>query len=275
MAMEAENLQILKDLGLSNSQSRVYIALLKLGPESKATSTSKFSKVPRQDIYRVLEELVQIGLVEKLISRPAKYCAISPEKAISNLLEKKKHAFLKLEKDADSLSAKLRENLGNSLQPSKKETFTLITERESVFCKVLELIGASRKKISIVVPWSETKLSLNLALEALTDACNRGVDVNWLSNEPKGTHQIPEGLRKLIKNPKFKFRIGFSDPPIIKLGIYDTNETRIAVFHDDSSKLSPTLISDNSAILAMAENYFENYWKNGKDIEVNTDFNNF
>jgi len=266
MTLEGDNLQVLTELGLSSCQGRVYIALLKLGQDSKATFISKMAKVPRQDIYRVLEELNQIGIVEKLLTKPQKFRPIPPKKAISFLLAKKKYAFLKLEKDADSLSARLRQYPDDQRGSIKKENTVLMNEKEVVYCKALELIEGTRKRISLIIPWSETMLALDLALKALDDACNRGADVRWLANEPQETQQLPRGLRKLIKNRKFGFRLT-PDTPAVKLGIYDNDETRTVLFHDTASELLPTFLSNNSAIVAMAEVYFETYWKGGKDID--------
>ena len=266
MVLEGDTLQVLRELGLSRCQGKVYIALLKLGRASKATFISKMARVPRQDIYRVLEKLIQVGIVEKLITRPIKFRPIPPKKAISLLLAKKKHAFSKLEKDADSLSARLRENPCYQQEPIEKENTVLMYEKQAVYCRTLELIEATRKRVSLIIPWSETMLALDLALEALNDACNRGVDVRWLADELQETRQLPKGLRKLVKNRKFRFRFT-PETPTVKLGIYDNDETGTVVFHDNDSELSPALISNNSAILAMAEAYFETYWKSGKDID--------
>jgi sugar-specific transcriptional regulator TrmB len=263
--LNGEILKILEDLGLSCSGARVYSTLLKLGPDCKATSISKYSKVPRQDIYRVLEELEQNGMVEKLISRPAKFRAVPAKKAISLLLKKKKEAFSKLEKDADSLSARIFEDLGNAPMDSKKDRFILITEREAIICKSQEVIRASRKEVKLIIPWSEIMLAQDLALEGLNEACNRGVEVKWLSDEPQEAQQLPEGLQKLAKNPKFRIRLN-SDPPTVKLGIYDDEEICLALYPDSSSALSPALCSNNPAIVAIAKKYFDTYWNSGKDI---------
>jgi sugar-specific transcriptional regulator TrmB len=265
MIMEEENLQVLKDLGLSNSQGRVYLALLRLGPDPKATAISKFAKVPRQDIYRVLEELSQIGLVEKVISRPAKFRAISSKKAISLLLKKSKDAFSKLEKDADSLSRRLFENLGKESAVSKMDSFVLITEKETIISKSLELLGSARKKVSLINPWSEVILSLDILYEALNEALNRGVNVRWILDRPQEGQQIPEGFQQLTENPKVRFRF-VHDTPIVKLGIYD-NEVGVALYPDSSSNLSPALFSNNPNVLVLTESYFETLWKSGKDID--------
>jgi sugar-specific transcriptional regulator TrmB len=265
MVFEEKNIQVLKDLGLSGSQGRVYLALLKLGSDSKATSISKFSKVPRQDIYRILEELNQVGVVEKIISRPIKYCAIPIKKAVSLLIEKKKNYISKLEKDADVLSERLCANSRDMPVFLTKDRFIMISERESIICKALEQICASRKRVWMINPWSEMTLSLELAFEVINDACNRGVDVRWITDEPQEHPQLSIELQKLLKKPEFRFRFS-PNPPTVKLGIYD-NEIALALFPDTSSSLSPGLISNNSAILTIIEIYFENYWKIGKDIE--------
>lgn len=265
MALDGEILQVLKDLGLSSSAGRVYVSLLKLGPDSKATSISKFAKVPRQDIYRVLEELNQMGIIEKLISRPAKFRAVPIKKAISLLLKRKKDSLLKIEKNAAELSGKMYENLSDAPMVSKKDRFVLLTEREAIICKAQELMGTSRKKIVLIIPWSEIMLSLNIAFEALNEACKRGVDVRWISDEPQEAQQLPEDLQKLAKNPKFRFRFS-PNPPIVKLGIYDDAEIGIALFPDNNSTLSPSLGSNNPAVIAIAISYFETYWNSGKDI---------
>ncbi len=266
MVFEEENIQVLKDLGLSSSQGRVYIALLKLGPDSKATTISKFSKVPRQDIYRVLEELNQVGVVEKIISRPIKYCAIPIRKAVSLLLERKKNYILKLENDADALSGRLCENLRDTPVFLTKDRFIMISERESIICKALEQIGASRKKVWMITPCSEVMISLEFALEVMIEACNRGVDVRWITDEPQEYPQLPIILQRLPKNPRFRFRLS-PNPPTVKLGIYD-DEIALALFPDTSSSLSPGLISNNTAIRTIAETYFETYWNSGKEIDL-------
>jgi sugar-specific transcriptional regulator TrmB len=259
-----ETLQVLEELGLSCSAAKVYVALLKLGPESRATSISKFAKVPRQDIYRVLEELSQVGVVEKTISRPARFRAVSAKKAIALLLKRKKEAFLKLEQDADSLSGRLSENLNVASSDPKKDRFFLINERESIITKGVEGIWIARRKVWLIMPWSEVMFTIDVAFEAINKACNRGVDVRWITDEPKEAQQLPEGLRMLAENPNFKFRLS-AQPPTVKLGICD-DTVGIAIFPDNTSALSPALCSNNLALLAMAERYYETYWSSGKDI---------
>jgi sugar-specific transcriptional regulator TrmB len=79
----------LRELGISLLQARVYLALLKLGTYSNVKCISVFSKVARQDIYRTMTELRELGLVEMVIGSPALFKAIPLQETVAILMEKK------------------------------------------------------------------------------------------------------------------------------------------------------------------------------------------
>jgi sugar-specific transcriptional regulator TrmB len=68
---EKDDFDVLSELGLTKNQIKIYLSLLKLGTPTKAIRIFQVSGVPRQDVYRVLLELQQLGIVEKIISRPS------------------------------------------------------------------------------------------------------------------------------------------------------------------------------------------------------------
>ena len=104
LSFEVDDFTLLSDLGLSRIQAKIYLALLKLGIDSKAVSIFKYSGVARQDVYRVLCELQQIGIVEKIISKPVRFRAIEPKKAVALLLKKRRTLSLILTRKRKSLS---------------------------------------------------------------------------------------------------------------------------------------------------------------------------
>jgi sugar-specific transcriptional regulator TrmB len=64
-----EGLGVLVGLGLSARQAWVYLALLRVGPV-RARVIAGLAGVPRQDVYRLLLELQQLGLVQKNLTAP-------------------------------------------------------------------------------------------------------------------------------------------------------------------------------------------------------------
>ena len=79
--IKEDGVQVLIALGLTSTQSKAFLALCQLGKSSPKT-ISKESKIARQDIYRVLAELQELGLVKKAISRPVIFEAFPLKDAI-------------------------------------------------------------------------------------------------------------------------------------------------------------------------------------------------
>jgi sugar-specific transcriptional regulator TrmB len=69
-------------------QAKVYIALAKLGTLTGRV-TAKEAKVASQDVYRVLAELEEKNLVEKIIVTPNKYRPVPVQDVLSILLKQK------------------------------------------------------------------------------------------------------------------------------------------------------------------------------------------
>ena len=63
---------ILRDCGLTSTQSKVYLSLIVLGTSS-AGEIIKFTNIANPDVYRATEVLQSKGLIEKIISNPAKF----------------------------------------------------------------------------------------------------------------------------------------------------------------------------------------------------------
>ncbi len=74
--------RVLQDLGLTDYEIKVYLALLD-GPGSQASEIGRLSEVPVSKIYEVLSNLERKGWVESQQSgRPAKYYPKSPSTAL-------------------------------------------------------------------------------------------------------------------------------------------------------------------------------------------------
>src|SRR3989344_1355749 len=78
----------LKELGLSEAESAVYLALLKLG-SSPVSAIKEESQVHRTNIYDLLERLLNKGLVNYVIKNNVKYYnTAEPTKLLDYIKEK-------------------------------------------------------------------------------------------------------------------------------------------------------------------------------------------
>ncbi len=83
------NTDVLEKIGLTKNQSKVYIALLKLG-SANAQNIIKESELHRSRVYDSLEKLQQLGLVSYVVKDFKKYFqAVEPEKLLDYIDEQR------------------------------------------------------------------------------------------------------------------------------------------------------------------------------------------
>jgi CheY-like chemotaxis protein/predicted transcriptional regulator len=98
-------LDLLSEYGLTEVQAKVYYYLLTLG-ETSSTKVAKQINVHRSEVYRVLRELAEKGLVtEKKGKRPILYTPTAPEDALNIQLEQQSKTLRRLKKEKPKLIA--------------------------------------------------------------------------------------------------------------------------------------------------------------------------
>ncbi len=94
--------EILREVGLSTNEARVYEALLQIG-ESSVQEISDKSKVHRRNVYDALNKLVEKALVSEVLVKGEKHFkAINPDRLLGLLKEKEE----KLNKIVPDLQSK-------------------------------------------------------------------------------------------------------------------------------------------------------------------------
>jgi sugar-specific transcriptional regulator TrmB len=81
-----EEYQLLIDLGLSQLQAKVYLALLE-SDKRTATDINKKTKIARQEVYRIVEELEPKGIVTKTITSPVQFHPTPLPETLAILIE--------------------------------------------------------------------------------------------------------------------------------------------------------------------------------------------
>jgi len=84
-----ENRDVLVELGLSEGESAVYLALLRLG-ESQVNKIKIHTKMHRTTIYDFLDSLAKKGLVSYVIRNNVKFFAAADPSHLDNLVKEKK-----------------------------------------------------------------------------------------------------------------------------------------------------------------------------------------
>ena len=112
----------LKEIGLTDSESKVYLALLKLGTSAKGAILKETKTAPSK-IYHVLEKLKEKGLVSEFLKNKVKqFSAASPER-IRDYLEKKKESVVKQEAALSKVLPQLKKVEGIGVGSISAEIF--------------------------------------------------------------------------------------------------------------------------------------------------------
>ena len=92
------NTEILKEIGLTDSEIKVYLALLEIGSSKKAAIVKK-AKITSSKIYEVIDKLIGKGLASYVVKNKVKYFNAAPPSRIKDYL-REKEAKLKEQEDA-------------------------------------------------------------------------------------------------------------------------------------------------------------------------------
>lgn len=112
-------IEFLQEIGLTNSEAKVYLALLELGFSKKGELVEK-SKVSSSKIYELLEKLIQKGLVSSVVKSGVKYFEAASLKRLLDYMKEKKEKLKEQEEKLNELIPRLA--LKRNIQEIGSET---------------------------------------------------------------------------------------------------------------------------------------------------------
>jgi len=173
----------LRDLGLSEYESRAYRALLETGPTT-AKELSRASDVPMGRIYDVLSSLESIDLVRtQTASRPKKYAAVEPDTALDRLLAAKKEQLEEQKAQYEEIVADLSEDL-ETADPADEPFWTAALGSEDAADLLVERLSTAEERIVLVADAPAAGFDIDSLGERITDelanALDRGLSVSIL-----------------------------------------------------------------------------------------------
>jgi len=128
---------VLEDVGLTKSETKVYLALLELG-SSTTWNIIKKSKVASSKIYELLNKLTDKGLVTTYFESNKKYFkAVSPERLKDYVEEKKKELEIK-EKKLMEILPKLKSQFSRGEKETEVELFKGYKGIDTAFKDILK-----------------------------------------------------------------------------------------------------------------------------------------
>ena len=143
---------ILKEFGLTNKEADVYLFLAKQEILSGG-KIAKQTKIDRSVVYRILKSLQDKGLVEATLESPTRFVAISFEKALDLIVKTKQEEALKVERAKKELLEDWKK-VSKAKSQTKIERFLVIEGNKKIHSKILQMIKATRNRLSGILPIS-------------------------------------------------------------------------------------------------------------------------
>lgn len=250
--------QILVRLGLTVNQAKAYLALVKL-VTATAQEISKASTIAREDVYRVMPALQELGCVERVITSPAIFKAIPLKDVLYILLEHKKQESSELMNRTIAL-LKEAEKEANLHPAPKQDTFcfVLIPKRETLQ-KGKMAIETAQTSIDIFTSWKRLLPALFALSETIKKALNRNVKLRFIATSPEKDEPLSKIVQDFTKNPNFKIKYIPAKPSAILI-IRDKKEVLLATSAEAGLNGSDLLWSNNPCLQAILQDYFETKW---------------
>ncbi len=247
-----ENLQF---LGLTRTQSRVYVASLKLN-NATATQISQLAGLNVAVTYRRIKELLGLDLIEIRLGSPNRYSATDPVRALRGLLEKsesevkfRRHLVGELERSLTAMADQKSNTMENGYE--HKVAYRLLAGRDRLFDESRRLREETSRELLLIIPsLGLRRLVRHGYVQEVTQCLRRGVTVKIITeitdSNALESDQLA-GLVSLRHYPKISFRLGIYDRETLHIGAaYDDDPS------SDGSKDVYLVISDRALASSMA-----------------------
>ncbi len=241
-------MRILEELGLSNAEAKVYVALLELGPSKTGRIIDK-SKLQSSTVYHILGSLIEKGLVSYIMKGKQKHFQAGKPETFLNYLDEKKKKFQGVLPQLKQLEAAAKRKMS-------AEIYEGVRGMKAAFDDVISTLKSGDTYYFYSAP------SENLIADR--DGFIRFFRSHHLKRQEKGikarglstpqNKKLLSGVVKGIKNCKIHYLKDFAPTGLVvyanKLITWEWTEAPIVV------------VIENAPIAKSYKEFFERMWEN-------------
>jgi sugar-specific transcriptional regulator TrmB len=257
-----ENTELLIGLGLTLNQAKIYLAVLKL-EKTTVGQVAKFSKVRREDVYRVLPSLEKMGLIERLMGKPTEVRATPISDALSFLVAEEKNKTDERILGMRSTVQRLSLKDWKQPPPGEETIYILIGEKKAILAKTAELINNSEKEVGLIAD----KLRIAQVLAHFSDehkhAIKKGAQIRLIFEGETPDIVLKENVQRFIGTNSV--HVKFHHEPLNHFIMSDDKEALITTSKESGLGESPSLWTNNSNLIGVLRTSFESDWKEAEN----------
>ncbi len=247
---------ILRDVGFTDGEAKVYIALLKLG-SSTSGPIIKQSGVANSIVYRILDSLIEKGVVSYIIKEKTRYYQAAEPSRILDYIEKEKER-LDAKKNDFSLNLKKLEMLKEFAPAMDVQMYEGFKGIQTAFEHHEQKLGKDGEYLCFGHPPQETQYTLYWKRHHIKRA-KKGIKARMLFDKGTATETMQNRNSYDLSDTRYipsdlKTKSWF-------LVYADT----VTIFLQEDKELAVEIVSGKIADTFKA--IFEDYWKKSKPFE--------
>jgi len=246
MPVSEEAKKVLREVGLTDYETRAYLILLERGVMA-ASEVSEHGGVPYSKVYETLNSLERKGWIEAERGRPSRYFPKAPSEALDA-------ARLRLE---DMVNSWKHVVLGE-LQPLyerrellEKPDIWILRGEFSILAKLREMLSDAKKELMVAAP-AFAKNFVDAVVPMLSQLLDSGVNVQVMVTRDWD-------VEKIAKVGEVRIREGMFGGGVIM----DSKEALLFLGED-----KPTLViwSNHTGLVKFARDYFQYLWSSSEKL---------
>jgi len=244
----------LRKLGLTEYESKAYLALLKYGTLD-GKEASRRSLVPYSAIHFVLQQLAQKNFAVLVSKKPMRFKALKPEIAIAGIVKEKTAELAGLKEETVNELNKLEKlPLGE-----EEEKVEISAGREQRFANAVQLTNGVKKEKLIISMADVMPIELQKATAAIVKRGGKVKVIATMSNEEN------KGLLEKFKKMGFKVKYC---PPLYGFSIivYDRKVSLLVVMDPKTRETAYNLKLNSKELAEAFAEYFDYVWKKAKSF---------
>jgi sugar-specific transcriptional regulator TrmB len=234
----------LQGFGLTEYESKLYVALLAIG-NSSVNQLQFASGIPRTKVYQVALQLVRKGIIKELEGKPIRFEALPPE-VFQGALSERERNVRSLKRVVNSLK-KVRER--NILPQDTVEERYLSFGSQSLLMRLKESILRAQSGVKCIVDTWGLQL-IQECSEELETVCRQEVEVLIISSLPSALPTFP------FSSPKLKIRFG---KHMAGKSAFMVDGSDLIVVNSQTGRGYQLVLPELRS--AMGEDLFNEFWK--------------
>jgi sugar-specific transcriptional regulator TrmB len=256
--LKDEEALILTKLGFTQTQTKLYLTLLKMG-NANGRTLAEHAKVPRSIVYRALDELQKKGLVEKEISQPYTFSATPIQQGLQMLIDQKFLECKKIQKETKLLLEKTKNTQEKSLGDQEYK-FLMIDRKERIIQRMRTQHDNAKLNVDILSTPQRWLQILHDCLKNYENNLSRGTKYRVVLDSCKPDIDRQKNIQALLSKPNFNLRLS-SGALCVNAAIFDGKEATFSFYPSRPLTESPIIWTNHPSFLAMFQSYFENIWE--------------